>query len=158
MLSEESTNRTVTCAVDLNQILEERDACGVGVIASLKGERTHKCVDDSLSALGCMEHRGACSADNDSGDAGAIMTQIPWQMLSKWCAANGISGFSEESSAVSMTFLPTDKGKRTKAKAELEKAIAAEGLKVLGWRDACRRRMISSARWLRSRNRRLSNA
>ena len=122
-------------AVDLNQILEERDACGVGVIASLKGERTHKCVDDSLSALGCMEHRGACSADNDSGDGAGIMTQIPWQMLSKWCAANGISGFSEESSAVSMTFLPTDKGKRTKAKAELEKAIAAEGLKVLGWRD-----------------------
>ena len=122
-------------AVDLNQILEERDACGVGVIASLKGERTHKCVDDSLAALGCMEHRGACSADNDSGDGAGIMTQIPWQMLSKWCAANGISGFSEESSAVSMTFLPTDKGKRTKAKAELEKAIAAEGLKVLGWRD-----------------------
>ena len=57
-------------AVDLNQILEERDACGVGVIASLKGERTHKCVDDSLAALGCMEHRGACSADDDSGDGG----------------------------------------------------------------------------------------
>ena len=69
-------------AVDLNQILEERDACGVGVIASLRGERTHKCVDDSLAALGCMEHRGACSADNDSGDGAGIMTQIPWQLLS----------------------------------------------------------------------------
>ena len=64
-------------AVDLNQILEERDACGVGVIASLKGERTHKCVDDSLSALGCMEHRGACSADNDSGDGAGIMFADP---------------------------------------------------------------------------------
>ena len=122
-------------AVDLNQILEERDACGVGVIASLRGERTHKCVDDSLAALGCMEHRGACSADNDSGDGAGIMTQIPWQLLSKWCDANGISGFSEETSAVSMTFLPNDAGKRSKAKAEIEKAIVAEGLKVLGWRE-----------------------
>ena len=122
-------------AVDLNQILEERDACGVGVIASLRGERTHKCVDDSLAALGCMEHRGACSADNDAGDGAGIMTQIPWQLLSKWCDANGISGFSEETSAVSMTFLPNDAGKRSKAKAEIEKAIVAEGLKVLGWRE-----------------------
>ena len=55
------------------------------------------------------------------------MTQSPWQ-LSKWCDANGISGFSEETSAVSMTFLPNDAGKRSKAKAEIEKAIVAEGL------------------------------
>ena len=98
VLSEESTNRTRPVCGGLNQILEERDACGVGVIASLKGERTHKCVDDSLSALGCMEHRGACSADNDSsGGAGCHITN-PVADVIKWCAANGISGFSEESS------------------------------------------------------------
>ena len=46
-------------AVDNAQLLEEHDACGVGFIASLKGERTHKTVKDSLTAVGCMEHRGA---------------------------------------------------------------------------------------------------
>jgi len=58
----------------LETILQEKDACGVGVIASLKNERTHDIVQKALIALGCMEHRGACSADNDSGDGAGIMT------------------------------------------------------------------------------------
>jgi glutamate synthase (ferredoxin) len=74
----------------MNQILEERDACGVGFIASLKGERTHKTVADALTALGCMEHRGACSADDDSGDGAGIMCNIPWKMLGKYCDDAGI--------------------------------------------------------------------
>ena len=121
-------------AVDNTQLLEEHDACGVGFIASLKGERTHKTVKDSLMAVGCMEHRGACSADNDSGDGVGVMTHIPWKLLDKWCAANGISGFSEGSSAVGMVMLPTDGAKAAEAKKILEASCVAEGLKVLGWR------------------------
>jgi glutamate synthase (ferredoxin) len=90
----------------LRHYTEEKDACGVGFIASLKGERTHKTVKDSLMALGCMEHRCACSADDDSGDGAGIMCTIPWKMLGKYCDANGIEGFAEGSSGVGMVFLP----------------------------------------------------
>ena len=85
-----------------------------------------------LAALGCMEHRGACSVDNDSGDGALYYDAISRAVVIKAGDANGISGFSEETSAVSMTFLPNDAGKRSKAKAEIEKAIVAEGLKALG--------------------------
>jgi len=121
-------------AVHNGQLLEEHDACGVGFIASLKGARSHKTIKDSLTAVGCMEHRGACSADNDSGDGVGVMTHIPWKLLGKWCAANGVSGFSEGKSAVGQVFLPTDKAKATEAKKLLEASCVAEGLKVLGWR------------------------
>ena len=121
-------------AVDMTQILEERDACGVGFIASLKGERTHKTITDSLTALGCMEHRGACSADDDSGDGAGIMCNIPWKMLGKYCEEKGIAGFEEGKSGVGMVFLPQDKAQAAKGRETLEASIKAEGLTVLGWR------------------------
>ena len=49
-------------------LVEERDACGVGFIADTKGQASHKLVEQSLAALSCLEHRGGCSADQDSGD------------------------------------------------------------------------------------------
>ena len=55
----------------------------VGFIASLKNVASHKVVAQALTALGCMEHRGACSADDDSGDGAGLMTQIPWKLLKK---------------------------------------------------------------------------
>jgi glutamate synthase (ferredoxin) len=55
----------------------------VGLIANLKQQPSHKVVDQALRALGCMEHRGACSADDVSGDGSGIMTQIPWKLLKK---------------------------------------------------------------------------
>jgi len=80
------------------------------------------------------EHRGACSADNDSGDGAGIMCNIPWQLLEKYCAENNIAGFKEGSSGVGMVFLPQDPSLAFKAKDILNKSIAAEGLTVLGWR------------------------
>ena len=121
--------------VDNEQLLEESDACGVGFIASLKGDRTHKTVQDALTALGCMEHRGACSADDDSGDGAGIMTNVPWKLLEKYAAENGIEGFAEGSSGVGMVFLPQDTKQAAKSIEILNAAIEAEGLAVLGWRD-----------------------
>ena len=119
----------------MNQILEERDACGVGLIASLKGERTHKTVADALTALGCMEHRGACSADDDSGDGAGIMCNIPWKMLGKYCDDAGIAGFEEGKSGVGMVFLPQDEAQAKKSREILNECVEAEGLTVLGWRE-----------------------
>jgi len=116
----------------MDTILSERDACGVGFIASLEGKRTHKTVSDALRACGCMEHRGACSADNDSGDGAGIMTQIPWKLLNVWAAENGLAEMADGEVGVGMIFLPKDHVDKCKALAE-EKAIA-EGFEVVGWR------------------------
>lgn len=53
----------------------------VGLIASLKNEHKHNIVEQALTALGCMEHRGACSADDVSGDGAGVMTKIPWGLF-----------------------------------------------------------------------------
>ncbi|KAF8065477.1 hypothetical protein HT031_003078 [Scenedesmus sp. PABB004] len=116
-------------AADLETILQERDACGVGFIANLRSVKSHTIVEQALRALGCMEHRGACSADDDSGDGAGLMTQIPWKLLQKeFPAAN------EATTGVGMLFLPNDDGLEAQAKAILEEVVAAEGLSLLGYR------------------------
>ena len=65
-------------------LVEERDACGVGFIADQQGLSTHDLVEKTLIALGCMEHRGGCSADQDSGDGAGVMLGLPWDLLNQW--------------------------------------------------------------------------
>ena len=113
-----------------DEIYDERDACGVGFISSVKGKRSHKIVADSLAAVGCMEHRGACSADAVSGDGVGIMTEIPWDLIRE-----DVPAIEEGSCGVAMTFLPDDDGAAAAAMALMEEKSAAEGFEVLGWRD-----------------------
>ena len=62
-----------------------------------------------LTALGCMEHRGGCSADNDSGDGAGLMTAVPWDLLDVWAATAGIATpIDRKSTGVGMVFLPRD--------------------------------------------------
>lgn len=103
--------------MNLEDILAERDACGVGFIASLKNEASHKIVKDALKSLGCMEHRGGCLADNDSGDGAGLMTRIPWELFDKWFKEQGLPLPDRTNTAVGMVFLPTDSDSRAAAKA-----------------------------------------
>lgn len=103
--------------MNLEDILAERDACGVGFIASLKNEASHKIVKDALKSLGCMEHRGGCLADNDSGDGAGIMTRIPWELFDQWFKEQGLPLPDKAKTAVGMVFLPTDSDSRAAAKA-----------------------------------------
>ena len=64
-------------------LVEERDACGVGFIAHRQNYASHEIVTKSLAALTCLEHRGGCSADQDSGDGAGILTAIPWELFQK---------------------------------------------------------------------------
>ena len=77
-----------------------------------------------------MEHRGACSADNISGDGAGVMTKIPWDLLKAECP-----GLNETTCGVGMVFIPDDDSVEAKAKAIYESVAKAEGFKVLGWRD-----------------------
>jgi glutamate synthase (ferredoxin) len=120
--------------VNMEDIIAERDACGVGFIANLKNQPTFEVVQDALSALSCMEHRGGCGADNDSGDGAGVMTKIPWELFDKWFTDQGLPPASGPKSAVGMVFLPKNEILQSAAKAAIEKVLAGEKLEVLGWR------------------------
>ncbi|KAF3509984.1 hypothetical protein F2Q69_00002059 [Brassica cretica] len=119
----------------LEDIVSERGECGVGFIAHLENEATHKIVKDALIALGCMEHRGGCGADNASGDGSGLMTSIPWDLFNDWAEKKRLTSFDKLHTGVGMLFLPRDENARREAKKVVTSIFEKEGLEVLGWRD-----------------------
>ncbi|AFY43276.1 glutamate synthase-related protein [Nostoc sp. PCC 7107] len=116
-------------------LVEERDACGVGFIAHRQNIASHEIVTKALAALTCLEHRGGCSADHDSGDGAGILTAIPWELLQKEYFSGRMEISSTSNVAVGMVFLPQDREVAQKAKAQVEKVAAEEKFTVLGWRE-----------------------
>jgi glutamate synthase (ferredoxin) len=113
-------------------LVEERDACGVGFIASPAGEPTHKLIEQTLAALTCMEHRGGCSADRDSGDGAGMLSAIPWPLIEDWAKGQGLE--LTGSLAVGMLFLPQEEEARAIAKQAIADEVARENLQLIGWR------------------------
>jgi glutamate synthase (ferredoxin) len=111
-------------------LVEERDACGVGFIACPAGDTSHKLIQQTLTALTCMEHRGGCSADRDSGDGAGILTQIPWNLFDSL-----IQGLDRSNLAVGMVFLPQDAAKRAVAKRVVADVVSQEKCQLIGWRE-----------------------
>ena len=116
-------------------LVEERDACGVGFIAYQDGRQSSKLVQQALKALGCMEHRGGCSADCDSGDGAGIMTSLPLKLFADWFVQNNIAQPEPEAWGVGMIFLPQAQERTREAKEFVESVVKAENLTVLGWRE-----------------------
>ena len=116
-------------------LVEERDACGVGFIAYTDGRQSNKIVKQALKALGCMEHRGGCSADRDSGDGAGVMTALPQKVFAKWFAENDLAQPQSEAFGVGMVFMPRDTNQIIESKEFVEEKVRAENLKVLGWRE-----------------------
>ncbi|XP_038695759.1 ferredoxin-dependent glutamate synthase, chloroplastic-like isoform X1 [Tripterygium wilfordii] len=119
---------------NLDDIISERGACGVGFIANLENKASHQIVEDALTALGCMEHRGGCGADNDSGDGSGVMTSIPWELFDSWAEKQGITSFDNLHTGVGMVFLPREEDLMNEAKKVIVNTFSQEGLEVLGWR------------------------
>ncbi len=115
-------------------LVEERDACGVGFIADQQGRASHDLVQKALTAATCMEHRGGCSADQDSGDGAGLMTAVPWEMLRQWAETAGIKLSSLQQIGVAMVFLPPDATATELARQIVEQATTEAGLTVLAWR------------------------
>jgi glutamate synthase (ferredoxin) len=113
-------------------LVEERDACGVGFIADQQGRSSHDLVVKALAALTCMEHRGGCSADQDSGDGAGIMTAIPWALMNQWATDQGLPLLEIGQVGVGMVFLP--QLAIAPAKQITEALLAESGLRLLGWR------------------------
>ena len=113
----------------------EHDACGVGMVAHIKGVKSHAIVTSALEILANLDHRGAVGADPLLGDGAGILLQIPDPLLRKWARANGYELPAPGDYAVAQCFLPQDEASRAFATEQLEKFIAKEGQRVIGWRD-----------------------
>jgi glutamate synthase (ferredoxin) len=111
----------------------EKDACGVGFLANLQGEASHWVLQQALRGLDCMEHRGGCGGDGDSGDGAGVLCGIPWSFLEEvWPEAAAAKGSAR---GLGMVFLPADAAKREQAKLFCDDEAAKLGLSSQGWRE-----------------------
>jgi glutamate synthase domain-containing protein 2/glutamate synthase domain-containing protein 1/glutamate synthase domain-containing protein 3 len=113
----------------------EHDACGVGFVANIAGEKSHEVIDRGLDLLTNLEHRGACGCDPDSGDGAGLLIQIPDVFLRRELAKQGLELPEAGAYAVGMSFLAQDDAAAARQKEVLEGAVAEEGQRVLGWRE-----------------------
>jgi glutamate synthase (NADPH/NADH) large chain/glutamate synthase (ferredoxin) len=121
----------------------EHDACGVGFVAHIRGEKSHSIVSNALKILENLDHRGAVGADKLMGDGAGILIQLPdalyrEEMARKGEAPNGSIGVTLPPAGeygVGMIFLPKEHASRLACEQEMERAIKAEGQVLLGWRD-----------------------
>src|ERR1700744_4287620 len=107
----------------------DQDSCGVGFVCSALAKANHRILEDALTALARLEHRGAVAADGASSDGVGLMTNVPRALLLK---ATGVELAADATLGVGMVFLPQEE---TRAEAVIESALRAQELKVLAWRD-----------------------
>ena len=107
----------------------------MGFIAHIKGRKNHAIVRHGLSILENLTHRGATGADPLQGDGAGILIQIPDAFLRRACGKLGITLPAIGQYGVGMVFLPREPASRMACEQEIERAIAAEGQVLLGWRD-----------------------
>src|SRR5215831_7682550 len=113
----------------------EKDSCGVGFIANIKGRRSHQIVSDALSILCNLEHRGAVGADPRFGDGAGILVQIPHAFFKRKAAELGFHLPPPGEYAIGALFMPKETAWRKVIQSIVAEQIKAEGLKLLGWRD-----------------------
>ncbi len=114
---------------------QERDACGVGFIANLRGEKSHALVERALEGLRNLAHRGAIDADSVTGDGAGLLTQIPHELIRRHLTGKGKILPREEDTALAMIFLPREDYQRSHGKKIVEEAVQAEGLSFVAWRQ-----------------------
>ena len=113
----------------------EHDACGMGLVASIKGERSHEIIRKGLEVLINLTHRGAAGCDPETGDGAGILIQIPHEFFVQECGELGIALPEPGAYGVAMCFLPVEKHNRLQCEGVFERIVQEEGLSVLGWRD-----------------------
>lgn len=115
--------------------LYEHDACGMGFVVNIKGEKTHDIVEEALAVLENLSHRGAIGADANTGDGAGILVQIPHDFFKRECDVLGFKLPEKGSYGVGMIFAHRyDDFRKTQIEA-FEKIVNDEGQKILGWRE-----------------------
>jgi glutamate synthase (NADPH) large chain len=117
------------------QPASEKDACGVGFVAHVKGAKSHSIIQNGLKILENLDHRGAVGADELCGDGAGILIQLPDDFYREEMTKAGIELPAPGEYGVGMIFLPKEHASRLACEQELERAVEAEGQVVIGWRD-----------------------
>ncbi len=113
----------------------EHDACGVGFVANIKGKKSHTIVEQGLTVLKNLTHRGAVGWDPKLSDGAGVLIQIPDRFYRDEMAKQGVKLPPAGQYGVGMVFLPRDPASRIACEYEIERAIKDEGQVLLGWRD-----------------------
>ncbi|HLJ48393.1 MAG TPA: glutamate synthase large subunit [Bryobacteraceae bacterium] len=113
----------------------EHDACGLGFVVNIKGEKSHDIIVKGIQILVNLAHRGACGCDPDTGDGAGILIQIPHAFFARECAKLGFTLPEPGEYGAGLVFLPVDRQPRLLVEGILERIAREEGLTVLGWRD-----------------------
>src|SRR6266581_3647031 len=112
----------------------EHDACGVGFVVNIKGEKSHEIIEQALTVLQNLDHRGACGCEENTGDGAGILLQIPHAFLKDACGGLGFQLPDPGEYGVGMIFLPDQRDQRRRFEKKIEEIIADTGQKLLGWR------------------------
>jgi len=112
----------------------EHDSCGTGFITNIDGHKNNQIIDDALTMLENMEHRGACGCDPDSGDGAGILMQIPHEFFMEECSDLEISLPQPGEYGVGMLFLPKDSVLKKACRTVVDNAIDKLGFQKLGFR------------------------
>jgi glutamate synthase (NADPH) large chain len=143
-MSESQSSRTIPSrgmpnraqAEGLYDPANEHDACGVGFVVNIKGERSHDLLRSGLEILVNLSHRGACGCDPLTGDGCGVLTQMPDELLRAKTAEIGFELPPRGEYGAGAVFLPPDASQREFCEQRLEAIITEEGQKLLGWRCA----------------------
>lgn len=113
----------------------EHDACGMGFVVSIKGEKSHDIVDEALNVLERLSHRGASGADEKTGDGAGILVQIPHYFFKRECDVLGFDLPEKGCYGVGMIFAHRYDDFRKTQMAAFERIVEEEGQRILGWRE-----------------------
>jgi glutamate synthase (NADPH/NADH) large chain len=122
-------------AQGLYQPSKEHDACGLGLVANIKGEKSHQIVQDGLKVLLNLEHRGAVGADPLAGDGAGILVQIPHAFFKAEAERLGFRLPAAGAYGVGQLFMPQDERLRARCEDIVAKVLAEEHIPLIGWRD-----------------------
>ena len=114
---------------------QEKDACGVGFIAHLKGKKSHQIIRQGLQILDNLEHRGAAGCDPCTGDGAGILSQIPDAFFRAQLAEHGYKLPQAGKYAIAQVFLPQREDEFELCRGIVDQVIVEEGLKALVWRE-----------------------
>ncbi|MFN8252924.1 MAG: glutamate synthase large subunit [Ferruginibacter sp.] len=112
----------------------EHDACGIGFVANIKGNKSHQHISDALTVLENMEHRGACGCENNSGDGAGIMIQMPHEFFFDECIKLGVHLPPFGKYGVGVIFFPREIRLREECRAVFNRAVEKMGMEILAYR------------------------
>ncbi len=113
----------------------EKDNCGIGFVVNIQGRKSHSIVQQGLQVLENLFHRGAQGCDPCTGDGAGILFQVPHDFLKRAAANVRVKLPNAGEYGVGMAFLPRDTTQRKSCETLLEKVVAEERARFLGWRD-----------------------